>query len=229
MPELPEVETIRCGLARLLPKLVVKDVWHDWPKSFPNSPADVARFLVGAEVEDIRRRGKVLLIELSSKYSLVIHLKMTGQLVFIPKTSKLKAKSLKLKAEEKFGGGHPTDSLINDLPDSSTRVIIDFTDGSKLFFNDQRKFGWMRLLPSAEVPLIDFMKTIGPEPLEDNFTVDKFIERLMMRKNSPVKAVLLDQKVMAGIGNIYADESLWVAKIHPSAHVARISKTKLVV
>ena len=228
MPELPEVETIRIGLNRFLPGKVIADVWHDWPKSFPNAPADVARFLVGAEVEDIRRRGKVLLIELSSKYSLVIHLKMTGQLVFIPKTSKLKAKSLKLKAEEKFGGGHPTDSLINDLPDRSTRVIIDFTDGSKLFFNDQRKFGWMRLLPSAEVPLIDFMKTIGPEPLEDDFTVDMFIERLQKRKNSGIKAVLLDQKVLAGVGNIYADESLWLAKIHPAAPVNSISKAKLV-
>src|SRR3989344_5709242 len=215
MPELPEVETIRIGLSKLLPKLVVKDVWHDWTKSFPSAPADVARFLVGAKIKTIKRRAMVLIIDLSSKYSLVIHLKMTGQLVF--------------KGQTKFAAGHPTDSLGGKPPDKSTRGMIDFTDGSKLFFNDQRKFGWMRLLPTAEVPLIDFMKTVGPEPLEDDFTVDKFIERLMMRKNSPVKAVLLDQKVLAGIGNIYADASLWVAKIHPSAHVARISKTKLVV
>ena len=229
MPELPEVETIRTGLARLLPKLVVKDVWHDWPKSFPNAPADVARFLVGAEVKHIKRRAKVLIIELSTNYSLVIHLKMTGQLVFVDKNQQQKAKSKKQKVDERFAGGHPTESLVGELPDKSTRVIIDFTDGSKLFFNDQRKFGWMRLLPTAEVPLIDFMKTVGPEPLEDDFTVDKFIERLMTRKNSPVKAVLLDQKVMAGVGNIYADESLWLAKIHPSSKVVRIPKTRLVV
>lgn len=214
MPELPEVETIRIGLARLLPGKVVKDVWHDWPKSFPNAPADSARFLVGAEILHVRRRAKVLIIELSSDYSLVIHLKMTGQLVF--------------RGNEVFGAGHPSDSLVGELPDKSTRVILDFKDGSRLFFNDQRKFGWMRLLPTAEVPEIDFMKSVGPEPLEDDFTADKFIERLKTRKNSSIKAVLLDQKVLAGVGNIYADESLWMAKIHPLTPVAKISKSKLV-
>jgi formamidopyrimidine-DNA glycosylase len=215
MPELPEVETIRIGLSKLLPGLVVKDVWHDWQKSFPNAPADVARFLVGAKIKEVRRRAKVLIIDLSSGYSLVIHLKMTGQLVF--------------KGKKRFGAGHPNASLKGKLPDKTTHVILDFTDGSKLFFNDQRKFGWVRLLPSTEVPLIDFMQTVGPEPLEDDFTVDRFIERLMTRKNSPVKAVLLDQKVLAGVGNIYADESLWGAKIHPAVPIAKIPKTKLVV
>ncbi|HEX5394785.1 MAG TPA: bifunctional DNA-formamidopyrimidine glycosylase/DNA-(apurinic or apyrimidinic site) lyase [Candidatus Saccharimonadales bacterium] len=215
MPELPEVETVRIGLAKLLPGLVIKDVWHDWPKSFPNAPADAARFLVGAGVERIKRRAKVLIIELSSGYSLVIHLKMTGQLVY--------------KGKKSFAAGHPSDSLVGKLPDKSTRVILDFTDGSKLYFNDQRKFGWMRLIPTAEVPLINFMQTVGPEPLDDEFTVDRFIERLMARPNSPIKAVLLDQKVLAGVGNIYADESLWGAKIHPAAPVNRVPRTKLVV
>ena len=239
MPELPEIETIRRGLSKLLPGLAVKDVWHDWPKSFPNAPADVARFLVSAKIASVKRRAKVLIIELSSGYSLVIHLKMTGQLVFVgrskgevkvPKNTKYKSLSKELsdKLSGRFAGGHPTDSLIMDLPDKSTRVIIDFTDGSKLFFNDQRKFGWMRLLPTPEVPEIDFMSSIGPEPLEDDFTVDRFIERIKTRKNSPVKAVLLDQKVLAGVGNIYADESLWAAKIHPAARVASVSRTKLV-
>jgi formamidopyrimidine-DNA glycosylase len=214
MPELPEVETVRTGLARLLPKRVVQDVWHDWQKSFPNAPADVARFLMKAKIVQVRRRGKVLIIELSSGYSLVIHLKMTGQLVFV--------------GVEKFGGGHPNDSLTSKLPDKSTRVIINFEDGSKLFFNDQRKFGWMRLLPSAEVPEIDFFKSIGPEPLDDSFTVDKFIERVATRPTGMVKAVLIDQTVLAGVGNIYADESLWAAKIHPATKVEDITKPKLV-
>lgn len=228
MPELPEVETIRIGLVELLPGKVVSDVWHDWPKSFPNAPADVARFLLKTEVIDVRRRAKVLIIDLSSQYSLVIHLKMTGQLVFVPKTSKSKAESSKQKPEARFGGGHPSSSLMNSLPAKSTRVVIDFTDGSKLYFNDQRKFGWMRLLPTIEIPEIDFFKKVGPEPLEDDFTANDFIERLKRRKNSPIKAVLLDQTVLAGVGNIYADESLFLAKIHPSAPVSEISRTKLV-
>lgn len=214
MPELPEVETIRIGLAKLLPGRVIKDVWHDWPKGFPNAPADVARFMVNAKITLVRRRAKVLIIELSSEYSLVIHLKMTGQLVF--------------RGKKSFGAGHPSKSLVGELPDKSTRVVIDFKDSSKLFFNDQRKFGWMRLLPTLEVPEIDFMKKVGPEPLEDDFTVDKFIERLMTRQKSAIKAVLLDQTVLAGVGNIYADESLWAAKIHPSTPVFRIPKAKLV-
>jgi formamidopyrimidine-DNA glycosylase len=214
MPELPEVETIRVGLARLLPGKAVKDVWHDWPKSFPNAPADVARFLINAEILHVRRRAKVLIIELSSDYSLVIHLRMTGQLVF--------------RGDKVFGAGHPSKSLVGELPDKSTRVVLDFTDGSKLFFNDQRKFGWMRLLPTLEVPEIDFLKTVGPEPLEDDFTVDKFMQRLKTRKNSAIKAVLLDQKVLAGVGNIYADESLWMAKIHPLTPVSKIPRAKLV-
>src|SRR3990167_6190145 len=214
MPELPEVETVRNGLAKLLPGRVVADVWHDWPKSFPNAPADVAKFLINAKIKDVKRRGKVLIIGLSSDYSLVIHLKMTGQLVF--------------EGSARFAAGHPNDSLIGKLPDKSTRVIIDFKDGSKLFFNDQRKFGWMRLLPTLELPEIDFLKKIGPEPLEDDFTVKDFVERLLTRKNSPIKAVLLDQTVVAGVGNIYADESLWAAKIHPSTRVNRTPKTKLV-
>src|SRR3989344_5714297 len=214
MPELPEVETIRIGLAKLLPNRVIKDVWHDWHKSFPNAPADVARFMVNAKVESVRRRAKVLIIELSSKYSLVIRLKMTGQLVF--------------RGEKVFGAGHPTNSLVGELPDKSTRVIIDFNDGSKLFFNDQRKFGWMRLLPTIEVPEIDFMKKVGPEPLEDDFTVDKFISNILRRRQSAIKAVLLDQTVLAGVGNIYADESLWAAKIHPATPVVKVPKAKLV-
>jgi formamidopyrimidine-DNA glycosylase len=214
MPELPEVETIRVGLARLLPGKAVKDVWHDWPKSFPNAPADVARFLINAEILHVRRRAKVLIIELSSDYSLVIHLRMTGQLVF--------------RGDKVFGAGHPSKSLVGELPDKSTRVVLDFTDGSKLFFNDQRKFGWMRLLPTLEIPEIDFLKTVGPEPLEDDFTVDKFMQRLKTRKNSAIKVVLLDQKVLAGVGNIYADESLWMAKIHPLTPVSKIPRAKLV-
>lgn len=214
MPELPEVETIRLGLRPLLIGLRIQSETHDWPKGFPNAPTDVNAFLVGATVTDVRRRAKVLLIDLSTKYSLVIHLKMTGQLV-------LRGKRVA------FGAGHPNDSLVGDLPDTSTRVTLTFTDGSHLYFNDQRKFGWMRLMPTAEVMQLDFFKKVGPEPLAADFTPDDFIDRLHRRPNSGVKAVLLDQTVVAGIGNIYADESLWGAKIHPSTLVKNIPEARL--
>lgn len=214
MPELPEVETVRMGLARLLPGRVIKDVTYDWDKSFPNAKGDVDEFLIGSTVEQVKRRAKVLLIELSSKYSLVIHLKMTGQLVFVGNT-------------ERFGAGHPNDSLIGHLPDKSTRVTLMFKDGSHLYFNDFRKFGWVRLLPTAEVPNIDFFKKVGPEPLSDNFTFEQFKERIERRKNTSIKAALLDQTVVAGIGNIYADEALYAARIHPATKVVRVSSVKL--
>lgn len=213
MPELPEVETVRRGLADLLPGRQVMSAEFDWPKSFPNAPEDVAAFLVGAKISGIRRRAKVLLVDLSTDYTLVIHLKMTGQLVF--------------RGEQSFGAGHPNDSLVGQLPDRSTRVKLGFTDGSTLFFNDQRKFGWVRLLPTAEVPNIDFMKKVGPEPLEADFTPAQFIERLQRRKNTTIKAAILDQTVVAGIGNIYADEALWGAKIHPAARVSAVPQAKL--
>jgi formamidopyrimidine-DNA glycosylase len=209
MPELPEVETIRIGLSRLLPGKVIADIYFDTAKSFPNNPTDVEHFARGAQIVTVARRAKVLLIELSSKYSLVIHLKMTGQLVY--------------RGEQNFGAGHPNSSLIGELPDRSTRVTLTFADGSKLFFNDQRKFGWMRLLPTAEVPQIDFFRKVGPEPLSADFTAEVFHERLQRRKNSNIKSVLLDQTVLAGVGNIYADESLWGAKIHPTTLVRDLS------
>jgi formamidopyrimidine-DNA glycosylase len=214
MPELPEVETVRIGLSNFLPGKTVKTVHHDWPKSFPNAPHDVKQFLVGAQIVHVRRRAKVLLIDLNTKYSLVIHLKMTGQLVY--------------KGEhERFGAGHPNDSLVHDLPDKTTHVQLDFTDGSHLFFNDQRKFGWVRLIPTVEVPQLDFFLKVGPEPLATDFTDTEFIQRLMRRKKSGIKAVLLDQTVIAGVGNIYADESLWGAKIHPETKVEDVPMPKL--
>ncbi len=210
MPELPEVETVRIGLARLLPGLEIANVDFDWPKGFPNAEADVAQFVIGAKVVAVERRAKVLLIELSSNYSLVIHLKMTGQLVF-------------RGAHERFGAGHPNESLVGELPDKSTRVTFTFTDGNKLFFNDQRKFGWVRLIPTPEVMNLDFFRKVGPEPLSADFTWQIFRDRCQRRKNSNIKAVLLDQTVLAGVGNIYADEALWGAKIHPLTLVKDLS------
>ncbi|MEP7205099.1 MAG: bifunctional DNA-formamidopyrimidine glycosylase/DNA-(apurinic or apyrimidinic site) lyase [Candidatus Saccharibacteria bacterium] len=201
MPELPEVETVRRGLNKLMIGHIVSSVHSDNPKSFPNAQGQVELFLIGAGVTEIRRRAKLLMIDLSTGYTLVIHLKMTGQLVYRGDTS--------------FGAGHPTESLIGQLPDKSTRVELTFTDSSKLFFNDQRKFGWMRLVPTDEVGQLPFMLKVGPEPLAAGFTAEQFAARFARRSRTSLKAALLDQTVVAGVGNIYADESLWGAKLHP--------------
>jgi formamidopyrimidine-DNA glycosylase len=170
--------------------------------------------MIGAKVTDVRRRAKVLMIDLSTDYTLLIHLKMTGQLVYVGDT--------------RFGAGHPNDSLVNALPDKSTRVTVQFDDSSTLFFNDQRKFGWMRLLPTIEIPNISFMQKVGPEPLSTEFTAQDFIQRLARRPKTNIKAAILDQSVVAGIGNIYADESLWGAKIHPKRLVASLTEAEMV-
>lgn len=269
MPELPEVETVRRGLHRLIIGKTIKTVSSDNQKSFPNASPDVEKFLIGSKITDVRRRAKVLMIDLSTDYTLVIHLKMTGQLVFVGTTANngtstsisserlragtdkgpgaLSASGCRCPDEteaqlpsakssrrgeldidiSRFGAGHPNDSLIGNLPDKSTRVIFEFSDGSHLYFNDQRKFGWVRLMPTIEVPNIDFMKRVGPEPLEADFSLKQFVERFKRRPNSSIKAALLDQSVIAGVGNIYADESLWGAKIHPKRLVKTLTKSEL--
>lgn len=209
MPELPEVETVVRGLNRLILKKKIAQVKHDWPKSFPNLEKDVNDFMIGAEIFKVQRRGKAIIIKLNNGWVLVTHLRMTGQMVY--------------RGEENWGAGHPNDDFLNDLPNKSTRVEIDFEDQTKLFFNDQRKFGYMKLLPEPEIEELPFFVKLGPEPLEDNFTVEIFKERLLKKKNSLVKPTILDQSVIAGVGNIYADEALWRAKIHPETRIKDFS------
>ncbi len=213
MPELPEVETVRIGLQKLIVGKKIESVHIFEPKSLPAAPHDVTQFVQGATITGIARRAKVLLVALSTNYTLVIHLKMTGQLVY--------------RGESSFGAGHPNDSLIGELPDRSTRVAVQFTNGGTLYFNDQRKFGWIKLFPTPEVPFIDFMQKYGPEPLEAAFTADMLYERLQRRRKTNIKAALLDQTVLAGIGNIYADEALWGAKINPKTLVQDVSRARV--
>ena len=232
MPELPEVETVRRGLERLI---VGRQITHvevrDSPRSFPNATDDVEQFLIASAVKTVRRRAKVLLLDLTSNYTLVTHLKMTGQLVFVAKNAHQPIPNSQTpipgEASLRFGAGHPNDSLVGKLPDRSTRVVLTFDDGSHLYFNDQRKFGWMKLYPSLEVSNIDFMQRVGPEPLEDDFTATQFIPRMRRRNGTTVKAAILDQTVLAGVGNIYADESLWGATIHPATRVRDVSDEQL--
>ncbi len=217
MPELPEVETVRRGLKDLIVAKKIVSVDYDWAKSFPNDPMLVNAFLLNETIVDIRRRAKLLLIDLSSDFSLVIHLRMTGQLVYRDLAN----------PQDDYGAGHPSDSLVTALPDKTTRVTFDFGDGSKLFFNDQRKFGYVQLVESAAIDDIPFMKRVGPEPLSAEFDGDLLAKRLERRKGTTIKAALLDQTVVAGIGNIYADESLILSKIHPATRVAKLSKRKI--
>ena len=217
MPELPEVETIKRGLVELIIGKKIKTIAVlDSPKSLRASKNDLDAFVINHKISNINRRGKALIITLDSDYAFLVHLRMTGQLVYREK-------------DFNFGAGHPNDSLIGNLPDKTTRIIIDFTDDSKLFFNDQRKFGYFKLMPKDEVENDSFIKKLGPEPLGVNKSItEQFIKRIRKRNNSSVKAAILDQSVVAGIGNIYADEALFLAKIHPASRVKDLTDDELV-
>jgi formamidopyrimidine-DNA glycosylase len=207
MPELPEVETIRSGLARVLPLKTISDLSVMAPKLFTGDPGAV----IGAKVEQIRRRGKVLLLDLSNGNSLLIHLKMTGQLVYQSKDE-----------TEKIVGGHPQAVYNQPLPHAHTYIIFTFDDGSKLFFNDLRKFGWVHVVPTLEADSYGMLKTLGPEPLEPGFTQEVLRSQLLRYPNRRIFDSLLDQTLIAGIGNIYANEALYEARIHPERKVSAI-------
>lgn len=220
MPELPEVEVVRAGLNQLITQKTIKSVKVFNQKSFQSSDGDLQSFVLGTSIIEVRRRAKVLMIDLSSEYTLLIHLKMTGQLIFRDENN----------TEDNFAGGHPNDSMIGSLPDKHTRIEFTLKDETgakaKLFFNDLRKFGWVKVLPTSQVIHEKFIAKIGPEPLTGK-PESEYIRRILRRPRSPVKAAILNQEVVAGIGNIYADEALWGAMVHPATRVVMLDNQKL--
>jgi formamidopyrimidine-DNA glycosylase len=203
MPEGPEVETIRRGLELgvVSQEIMQVDVFNERSFLAPSNLID--QMVVGASINHVRRYGKVLVWELSNGYALMFHLKMTGQMVLVKSDG------------ERFAGGHPSESMRLDLPDRSTRVVFGFASGDRLYFNDQRKFGWVKLVPTAEVALDALVGRLGPEAVSDGFSVAYLAGQLARHARAPVKAVVLAQSTVAGVGNIYADESLHLARIHP--------------
>ncbi|MGH3002629.1 MAG: bifunctional DNA-formamidopyrimidine glycosylase/DNA-(apurinic or apyrimidinic site) lyase [Gaiellaceae bacterium] len=203
MPELPEVETIRRGLAATVLGRRVESVEILWPGSI-TAPGDrIERCAVGRRVDAIGRRGKLLLVDLDGGLHLLVHPMMTGQLVVVEGENTL------------FAGGHPSRSMLEPMPNGTTRVVFRLDGGRTLYFNDGRKFGRMRIVDDAGLAGDPFLVRLGPEPLGDAFPLAGFRAQLARHARAPIKAVLLDQTVVAGIGNIYADESLHLARVHP--------------
>ena len=222
MPELPEVETVRRGLERTVVGKTIASVDVRVPKIFDVDVVTIDQQLVGATIMGAERRAKVLLVRLSNNWTLAIHLKMTGQLVF--QSSDVASSQV----AKDFAGGHPEKAYEQPLPHKHTHIIIQFTDGTTLYFNDLRKFGWMRLVASSEVASSKGINldNYGPEPLSDEFTFDGFRSALAKRR-IPIKTVLLDQKVVAGVGNIYADEALFRAKIRPTRKTSALKPDEI--
>ncbi len=201
MPELPEVTVVVNGLGQLVVGQQVNRLEVLSPNSWQVDANAAEAFLLGARMVGARRRGKVAIIDLDSDYSLLVHLKMTGQLVYLPTD----------RPENQVGFGHPSPSLVGELPDKTTRVVFGLDDG-RLFFNDGRKFGWVRLLPTVAIDTSEPVVNLGPDAL--TITTAQLKSRLAGKRRG-IKACLLDQSILAGCGNIYADESLWASCLGP--------------
>ena len=203
MPELPEVEVVRLFLDNHLIGKTISNLEILNKKSFTGDPKKI----INQKITKTSRIGKQLSIHLKNNLILLFHLKMTGQIIL-----------------GDFVFGHPTpkeDKSI--LPNKSTRLVFTFSNGSKLFFNDQRKFGWVKLFTSNE--LDDSQKNLGLDILSSKFT-SKYFYQQIQNTTRPIKVVLLDQSKFAGIGNIYANDALFLSKINPQTPSNKISFKK---
>ena len=197
MPELPEVETIRKGIIAKLKDKKIADVEIRVPKLFIGNRRDI----IGAKIIDAHRVAKILEIVLDNGYSILIHLKLTGQLIF-------------RKTEDR------------EQKTDYTRIIYTFNDGTKLLFNDLRKFGWHRIVKSTDVNKILGPDKFGPEPGSRDFTVE-YLKNIFSKSQKAIKLVLMDQEKIGGIGNIYANDALYWAGILPERPAKSLSREEI--
>lgn len=203
MPELPEVELLKRGLSRYIVGLTVGDVKIRTAKIFYGDKSQV----VGGKVVKIRRFGKMLAIDLTNGKSLAIHVKMTGRLIY---RGKKQPEYLNVEPE------------LIDLPDKHTHAIFTFKNGDRLYYNDLRKFGWIKVVDKDEVTSLPFVAKLGPEPFR-NLTLEKFSE-ILKGYSRPIKTLLMDQTRISGVGNIYANEALFCAGVAPQRRSNSLDK-----
>jgi formamidopyrimidine-DNA glycosylase len=216
MPELPEVETLRRNLERSLLGRRFAEVSITLPKLFVSDSGLGYDDLVGRQVLRLRRRAKYLILDLSGDRSLVVHLRMSGQLVH-------RAES----GETLATGGHPVPTFDFPLPHRATHAIFTLDDGSRLYLTDIRQFGRLWLLPTDQVEALLERSGLGPEPLADDFTLRAFRSRLSRRPRAALKPLLLDQRFIVGVGNIYVDEIAFASKLSPLTPVGSLSPRRV--
>ena len=210
MPELPEVETTVRGLRKAIKGLVIKDVWTDLNTKDKRQKGNIAnpkyfktfkKNVVGKKVLSVERRAKNILINISGGKTILVHLKMTGHLLY---------------------GKYKQDPINRFI-----HFTITFNNKEKLYFSDMRKFGKITLLNTKVAHDTKHLNNIGPEPLDKIFTLEILKERLKKKPNGKIKTVLMDQSVIAGIGNIYSDEILWRAGVHPERKVLKLKDAEI--
>lgn len=196
MPELPEVETIRRGLEKEIKGLTILSVETNTPKMVQGtSLEDLKKNIKWKKIISVGRKGKIIVIKLNNNFNLIFHLKISGRLLIRNR---------------------------NEKEDEYTRVIFKLSKGRELRFSDLRKFGWVRFLSDKELESSPNIKELGPDPVKSDFTFNKFSEIIKKRRGG-VKKFLMDQKNIAGIGNIYANEILFKARIHPERKIENLN------
>ncbi|HRY52477.1 MAG TPA: DNA-formamidopyrimidine glycosylase [Candidatus Portnoybacteria bacterium] len=200
MPELPEVETISRQLERVVSGKKIKKIEVSLPKIVKAPLVAFGRALQGAIIKKISRRAKILIFEMDNGWSLLVHLKMTGQLIF----------------SEEVCSRH-----------KHTHVIFNFADGSQMLFNDLRQFGYLKLARTEELDAFFIKEGLGPEPLPASFTLARFKEVLLKKPKAKIKQFLMDPKNIAGIGNIYSDEILFASRVHPLQRVFSLKQEEI--
>ncbi len=251
MPELPEVETIKLGLQKRIIGAKIQKIQILSPKSFIGNPNEVEEQkiltiwrrakILGIDLSSSLRDHEVAkqsstdgedrhvvpqsgIPRDDNEITLLIHLKMSGQLIWKGESEKGK--------RESFIGGHPTEDMLGKMPNAHTRVIFSFADplrpqseasGSHLYFNDQRKFGWIKIVDRQQVAGDSALKNLGPEPFDKDFTWQILKSLILNHKSQPVKVAIMDQSVVSGVGNIYSNEACFDAKLDPRTKVGNLS------
>ncbi|KMW59019.1 Formamidopyrimidine-DNA glycosylase [Candidatus Rhodobacter oscarellae] len=207
MPELPEVETVRCGLLPAMEGAVIARAQVNRPDLRWPFPEHMAERLTGQRVNALRRRSKYILADLASDETLIIHLGMSGRMLI---------------------SGDPLGQFHHDhpAPEKHDHVVLDMENGARVTFNDARRFGAMDLTPTKAVEQHWLIRDLGPEPLGNDFHEDYLKERLNGR-NTPMKSALLDQKIIAGLGNIYVCEALFRAGVSPKRKAGKLSAARV--
>ena len=225
MPELPEVESIRLQLKKYIIGHKITDVEIRYGKKFEGRPEDV----VGADILDVRRFAKALVIDLSNNYSIAIHVKLTGQLIYRGPNLR-KVRNLSKKVTGGLGGKHTHVIFHLDNPPSHK---ASEGQGAALYYNDVRKFGWIKIIQTSRIKTqSEFISKLGPEPFVTDsssgqavLTLEIF-ENILSKTSRPIKIILMDQSKISGIGNIYANDALWLAKVNPRKPANVLSKAE---
>lgn len=208
MPELPEVQTVVSQLGRKVVGKIIQSFWSDWKKRIFPSTLVFAKKVRGAAILGTRRFGKHIVIDLDNGFSIVAHLKMTGHFLVKNKGNRLSA------------------AFTQDPVNGYIHHILTFTDKTTLEFSDMRKFGWLHIMKTGEVETLSSIASLGIDALSPKLTPEHFQGLLLDKKKRPIGVVLLEQSLLAGIGNIYRSEVLFLAGINPMRQIETLTKSE---